>query len=120
MLIVIVNGKVVLDGSLKHMPGSSVQHYYAADWKQTTEPVAGVPARAATNNFNFVYGDWIKMDPGTDTDITILLGESGGAYGAFLTVDYKTAKWHKKGGELRPAASSRSSLSANPTASCAS
>ncbi|MEY4086663.1 MAG: hypothetical protein RLZZ405_851 [Verrucomicrobiota bacterium] len=102
VMVIIANGKVVLDGSLKHMPGSSVQHYYAADWKQTTEPVAGVPARAPTNNFNFVYGDWIKMDPSTDTDVTIILGESGGAYGAFLTVDYKTAKWHKKGGELPP------------------
>jgi hypothetical protein len=100
VLIVIANGKLVLDGSLKHMPGSSVQHYYAADWKQTTERIPALPARAPTNNFDFVYGDWIKMDPTTDTDITILLGESGGAYGAFLTVDYKSAPWHKKGGAL--------------------
>ena len=100
VLLVIVNGKLVLDGSLKHMPGSSVQHYYAADWKQTTEPVPGLPARAPTNNFNFVYGDWVRMDPSSDTDVTIILGESGGAYGAFITIDYKTAPWHKKGGAL--------------------
>ena len=100
VLLVIVNGKLVLDGSLKHMPGDSVKHYYAADWKQTTEPIPSLPARAASNNFNFVYGDWVRMDPGTDTDVVIVLGESGGAYGAFVTIDYKTAPWHKKGGAL--------------------
>ncbi len=100
VLLVIVNGKVVLDGSLKHMPGDSGKNYYAADWKQTTEPVQGLPARSPTNNFNFVYGDWVRMDSSTDTDVTIVLGESGGAYGAFLTIDYKTAPWHKKGGAL--------------------
>lgn len=100
VLLVIVNGKLVLDGSLKHMPGQSSKNYYASDWKQTTEPVTGLPARAPTNNFNFVYGDWVRMDPSSDTDVTIVLGESGGAYGAFITIDYKTAPWHKKGGAL--------------------
>jgi hypothetical protein len=100
VLLVIVNGKLVLDGSLKHMPGDSVKHYYAADWKQTTEPIPALPARAASNNFNFVYGDWVRMDPGSDTDITLVLGETGGAYGAFVAIDYKTAPWHKKGGAL--------------------
>ncbi len=102
VLLVIVNGKLVLDGSLKYMPGGSVKHYYAADWKQTTEPIPGHPARAATNNFNFVYGDWVRLEPGTDADVTIVLGETGGAYGAFVSIDYRSAPWHKKGGALPP------------------
>ncbi len=101
VLIVIANGKVVLDGSLKHAPGSSAKHYYAADWRQTTDPVKGAVEKPATNNFPFVYGDWIQMGPNSTTDITIILGETGGKYGAFLTIDYKTAPWHK-GGSLPP------------------
>jgi len=101
VLVVIANGRVVLDGSLKYAPGASAKHYYAADWKQTTDPVKGMVARPATNNFPFVYGDWVQMGPNSTTDITIILGETGGKYGAFLTIDYKTAPWHK-GGSLPP------------------
>ncbi len=100
VLLVIANGKIVLDGSLKHTPGDSVRNYYAADWKTTTAPIPGLNARPATNNFGMVYGDWVRMDQTTDTEITIVLGESGGDYGAFLTIDYKSAPWHKKGGSL--------------------
>jgi len=101
VLVVIVNGRVVLDGSLKYAPGKSAAHYYAANWRQTTDPVRGAVVRPATNNFNFVYGDWFQMGPASATDITIILGETGGAYGAFLTIDYKGAPWHK-GGSLPP------------------
>ncbi|MGA0133899.1 MAG: hypothetical protein ACO3ND_06040 [Opitutales bacterium] len=102
VMVVIVNGKVVLDGSLKHMPGSSARHYYASEWKQKTPPIPAMPAGPPTNNFKFVYGDWIRMDSISDTEITILLGESGGKYGAFLAIDYKSANWHRKGGALPP------------------
>ena len=102
VLIVIVNGKLVLDGSLKFMPGASAQHYYGGSWRQTTDPVPGAVGKPATNNFPFVYGDWVQMGPSTDTDVTIILGETGGKYGAFLTIDYKSAPWHKKGGALPP------------------
>ena len=101
VLVVIANGRIVLDGSLKHTPGASAKHYYAAGWKQTTPPVTGAVQRSATNNFPFIYGDWIQMGPNSTTDITVILGETGGKYGAFLCIDYKSAAWHK-GGSLPP------------------
>jgi len=102
VLVILVNGKIVLDGSLRYVPGASARSYYAADWKPSTEPVKGAVVRPSTNNFPLVYGDWVRMDPSSDTEITIILGESGGAYGAFVAIDYKSAPWHKSDGTPPP------------------
>ena len=102
VLVILVNGKIVLDGSLRYVPGATARSYYAADWKPSTEPVKGVVVRPATNNFALVYGDWVRMDASSDTEITIILGETGGEYGAFIAIDYKSAPWHKSDGSPPP------------------
>lgn len=97
VLVVLINGKLVLDGSRRYTQAAPPERYYTR-WKPTTAPVPGAPAGVLkTFNSQVVWGDWVRLRKGEKFDITIILGESGGVYAAGLCVDWKGAPWNKSG-----------------------
>ena len=95
MIVVLVNGKLVFDGSLRYTQAAPPEKYYTK-WKPSTPPIKGAPTGdIRTFNSPAIWGDWVRLRKGEKFDITIILGESGGVYANGLLVDWKTAPWHK-------------------------
>lgn len=97
VIVVLVNGKLVLDGSRRYTQAAPAEKYYTK-WKPSTPPIPGAPTGVLkTFNSEVVWGDWVRLRKGEKFDITIILGESGGVYAAGLMVDWKGAPWNKSG-----------------------
>ena len=95
VIVVLVNGKLVFDGSRRYTQSAPPEKYYTK-WKPSTPPIKGAPtADIRTFNSPAIWGDWVRLRKGEKFDITIILGESGGVYANGLLVDWKTALWHK-------------------------
>jgi hypothetical protein len=95
VIVVLVNGKLVFDGSRRYTQSAPPEKYYTK-WKPSTPPIKGAPTGdIRTFNSPAIWGDWVRLRKGEKFDITIILGESGGVYANGLLVDWKTAPWHK-------------------------
>ena len=95
VIVVLVNGKLVFDGSRRYTQSAPPEKYYTK-WKPSTPPIKGAPTgEIRTFNSPAIWGDWVRLRKGEKFDITIILGESGGVYANGLLVDWKTAPWHK-------------------------
>jgi hypothetical protein len=102
VIVVLVDGKVVFDGSRRYTHHAPPSRYYTT-WKQTTEPIPGsLTGNIRTFNGSNVWGDWFSLRKGEVVDLTIILGESGGIYACGLFLDWKGAGWHRKGGSIPP------------------
>jgi len=103
VIVVLVNGKVVFDGSRRYTHHAPPSKYYTR-WNPTTEPIPGaLTGNIRTFNGATVWGDWFSLRKGETIDLAILLGESGGIYACGLFLDWKGAEWHRKGGKIPPA-----------------
>ena len=103
VIVVLVNGKVVFDGSRRYTHHAPPSKYYTR-WNPSTEPIPGALAgNIKTFNGTNVWGDWFSLRKGETVDLTIILGESGGVYACGLFLDWKGASWHRKGGQIPPA-----------------
>ena len=95
VIVVLVNGKLVFDGSRRYTQSAPPEKYYTK-LKPSTPPIKGAPTGdIRTFNSPAIWGDWVRLRKGEKFDITIILGESGGVYANGLLVDWKTAPWHK-------------------------
>lgn len=102
VIVVLVNGKLVFDGSRRYVHHAPPSKYYTR-WNPTTEPIPGsLTGNVKTFNGTNIWGDWFSLRKGETVDITIILGESGGIYACGLFVDWKGAEWHRKGGKIPP------------------
>lgn len=102
VIVVLVNGKVVFDGSRRYTHHAPPSKYYTK-WAQTTEPIPdSLQGNVKTFNGSNVWGDWFGLRKGEAAEFTIILGESGGIYACGLFIDWKGAEWHRKGGRIPP------------------
>jgi hypothetical protein len=102
VLVVLVNGKLVFDGSRRYIHHAPPSAYYTK-WTPTTAPIPGsLTGNVKTFNGTNIWGDWFSLRKNDPVEITIILGESGGIYACGLFIDWKGAEWHKKGGKIPP------------------
>lgn len=88
VLIVRINGKIVLDGSVivPGNPNYSAWNQSSSQSKQDAQ--AGLTLFGFKKVFYALTGDWFNLRQGTDTEVEIFISEvPGGSFGAYILIE---------------------------------